>query len=279
MSYVMSLNRDSCMTQNRRRSNRKAKHCGFTLIELLVVISIISMMMSMMLPALTKAREQGRRTVCLNNLRQLTICWIMYANDNDGILCSPDTGFNDPTLSNETNHWVADGPYIPHLNPIGGTEWGMKLGVLWTYAQTSELYKCKSDGTGLLRSYSLSNTMGGAVGPVYNMLSAIARPYERMVFIDAVTYNPPYRGRAWLDNAFTIETDRLGRAVWSRYNNQSVTTRHSDGCNIAFADGHCDYWKWKDRRTIRWLNMQITDAKASRNNRDLQSLYNIYMKP
>ena len=56
---------------------------AFTLIELLVVISIIAILMAVLMPALTKAREQGQRAVCLSNLKQLQLAWDMYANDND----------------------------------------------------------------------------------------------------------------------------------------------------------------------------------------------------
>jgi prepilin-type N-terminal cleavage/methylation domain-containing protein len=53
---------------------------GFTLIELLVVIAIIAVLMAILLPALNRVKEQGKRAVCLSNLRQLTMAWIMYAD-------------------------------------------------------------------------------------------------------------------------------------------------------------------------------------------------------
>ncbi|MGA2093980.1 MAG: prepilin-type N-terminal cleavage/methylation domain-containing protein [Sedimentisphaerales bacterium] len=55
---------------------------AFTLIELLVVISIISLLMAILLPALGKARETGKRTVCISDLKQLTMSWSLYASDN-----------------------------------------------------------------------------------------------------------------------------------------------------------------------------------------------------
>jgi prepilin-type N-terminal cleavage/methylation domain-containing protein/prepilin-type processing-associated H-X9-DG protein len=250
---------------------------GFTLIELLVVISIISMIMSISLPHLRRSREQARRLVCSSNMRQLALGWTGYATDNDGLLCSPDTGFNNPALSSRTNHWVAEGPFIPRLNPVGGTKKAIKDGVLWPYAQTVDVYKCKSDSSGYLRSYSISNTMGGVEGATYNSLSEIQRAYERMVFVDAFTYGGPHGENMWLNNAFGIRTfGAVPRFTW--YNNQTVTLRHNDGANISFADTHCEYFKWKDRRTIRWIRNEITSQQASENNEDLERLYNVYKK-
>ncbi len=56
---------------------------GFTLIELLVVISIIAVLMSIMMPALAKVREQAKKTVCMTNLKQWGTIFAMYTNSND----------------------------------------------------------------------------------------------------------------------------------------------------------------------------------------------------
>ena len=59
------------------------KQIGFTLIELLVVIAIIAILTAILMPTLNKAREQGKRAACLNNLRQLQLAWGLYADEND----------------------------------------------------------------------------------------------------------------------------------------------------------------------------------------------------
>ena len=63
-----------------------SKGIGFTLIELLVVIAIIALLMAVLIPAMNGAREQGKRAVCLNNLKGLVLAWLMYTDDNDSSL-------------------------------------------------------------------------------------------------------------------------------------------------------------------------------------------------
>ena len=63
---------------------KRASSNGFTLVELLVVVGIIGVLVSLLLPALSKARSAAQRTVCLSNVRQISQGLVMYANANKG---------------------------------------------------------------------------------------------------------------------------------------------------------------------------------------------------
>jgi prepilin-type N-terminal cleavage/methylation domain-containing protein len=120
---------------NLRPSNRPARG-GFTLVELLVVIGIIALLISILIPALNKAREQSMRLKCLSNLKQIGTAVVMYANDSKQFLVFCNWG---PEAGRPAG-WL----YTP---PAQEREDLPKTGLLWPYLKTLEVYKCPAHGT------------------------------------------------------------------------------------------------------------------------------------
>ena len=84
---------------------------AFTLIELLVVIAIIAILAAMLLPALAKAKQKGQSTVCLNDLKQVGLAMLMFADENEDMVPRG-------TAGNSRRWWLEFMPYVPE----GGTE-------------------------------------------------------------------------------------------------------------------------------------------------------------
>src|ERR1035441_2497780 len=81
----------TCSSASGASSSKRARkparsRAGFTLIELLVVIAIIAILAALLLPALAKAKAKAQTIQCLNSMKQLTVCWIMYAGDNSDLV-------------------------------------------------------------------------------------------------------------------------------------------------------------------------------------------------
>ncbi len=220
------------------------KRHGFTLIELLVVIAIIVILMAVLIPALHRAREHGKRAVCLNNLRQLTLAWIMYADDNDGKICAANIGHSD-------YGWVA----AMDVSDSQETQIAaMKRGMLYDYCSNLKLYKCPTGIRGEMRTYSIVSSMntnvgGSWKGKVFKNRTEIARPSERIVFVDE---------------------GRISNYAFSVYHEEPrwrdlPPLRHGNGTNLSFADGHSDYWKWKDQLTIELGNGEKVNSRQPGN--------------
>jgi prepilin-type N-terminal cleavage/methylation domain-containing protein/prepilin-type processing-associated H-X9-DG protein len=241
------------------------KQRGFTLIELLVVIAIIAILMAILMPALNRAREQGKRAACLNNLRQLQLAWSMYAYENDEKIVNgeaydgADGKAPMPTITRHIGElwWTGDDVAAGYMSqgeklPEELQLMAIRVGALYPYTKTVNLYRCPTGVRGEMRTYSIVDSMNGycrdgtyhgsvgqRVGKTVlwikkRMEIRTPGPANRIVFLDEGRVTPDsyavyYNSEQWWDPPHV---------------------RHGEGTNVSFADGHADYWKWKGQKTI-----------------------------
>jgi prepilin-type N-terminal cleavage/methylation domain-containing protein/prepilin-type processing-associated H-X9-DG protein len=237
---------------------------AFTLIELLVVIAIIAILMAILFPALNRAREQGRRAVCLSNLKQLALAWIMYADENDdkivnGEAAGSSNGMASTPTSGIHSHeqwWVggdcASGYMAGDQLPLETQILAIKNGALFPYTKKETLYRCPTGVRGEMRTYSIGDSMNGLRRDGTYSGNVGARVGKTVLWIknrtEIVSPGPAYRlvfldeGRITPDS---YATHYLNERWWD-----PPFVRHGDGTNVAFADGHSAYWKYKGRKTL-----------------------------
>jgi len=270
----------------KQRSPRIGRH-GFTLIELLVVIAIIAILAGMLLPGLAKAKAKAQGINCVNNMRQLALCWTMYYNDaNDRLV---------PNLLGTTNAWV--GGNVSAL-PDATNELNIRNGKLFVYNGAVSIYKDPAAvqlpktlisqkakiPKGLVRTYSMSGRMGGgdasdtgyvdttyvlgAKYPQYKRFSAIISPSPSgsLVFID--------ESKETIDDGYYANQAPPSK-IWQN----SPTARHGKAAAFGFADGHAEMFRWLVLNVDQDFNVSAPTAKGGNNLADLQKMQRVVVPP
>jgi prepilin-type N-terminal cleavage/methylation domain-containing protein len=230
----------------------KRVQIGFTLIELLVVIAIIAILAAMLLPVLSKAKTKAQGIGCINNLRQLQLAWMLYANSYD-----------DKLVRTGGLGWLVTNPDEPTAQPGGPrSNWVLGLatntdpkfiqnGLLFDFTKHLGIYKCPADrngeanGTPALRSMSMNAWLNpisdegqlDSSYAIYRKLNDIRNPANTWVTIDE---NPNSINDGW----FLVRPNipNIWRDVPAAYHN------HAGG--LSFADGHSEIRKWRDKSVL-----------------------------
>ncbi len=190
-----------------RTDNARAR--GFTLIELLVVIAIIAILAAILFPVFSKAREKARQTTCLSNVKQIGMSMLMYAEDYD------------------ERYMVVD--------HAAGYDW---FEPLYPYVKNRQIFRCPSyrAGAGEPESDYVINGLfahGASMAQIDDTAGQITIA-ERAAGLSEAGYHPwPDTGGDWDD-----------LSTYSEFKSHIATTRHNNGSNYGFADGHAKWLNW-----------------------------------
>ena len=249
---------------------------AFTLVELLIVIAIIAILAALLFPVLSAARARGQTAECINNMKQLGTCWVMYANDN-----------KDQVVPN----WLLASNYQPApeswvtgnvLIPTQATNVAyIQNGHLYDYNKSPAIYKCPSLSgiapagvlaSSLVRSVSMIGRMGGAgpgetsvLGPLEDTTWVFGFGYPPITTISEIKAPAPAEALVFMDESlnsvddgvFALELDPSD-TEWQN----SPTARHSNGATLSFADGHVARWGWNGITTELPGSAPVTDNQV-----------------
>jgi len=250
---------------------------AFTLIELLVVIAIIAILAALLLPSLKSAKEQSKGIQCMSNMRQMSLGWRMYAQENREyvVLASQGGSGSDPlnkyAWTQQTEDFSDDPKnYDPSVD--------ITVGPLYPYIGSPLVYRCPSDTSFIIhnggqqlprvRTVSMNFFLGGFGGgnagtqtgagnsswgsqyPVYLKTTDLIPtqspgPTATWVFVDE---------RQDCVNWGNFMTDMAGDSPSNpsiyEFNEDMPGQYHNNSAGFAFADGHSEIVHWYDPRTV-----------------------------
>ncbi len=232
---------------------------GFTLVELLVVIAVIAILASLLLPALSRARMRARGIACLNNTKQLTLGWLIYADEHNQRL-PYNLGMAGSSVRTNLN-WV-NNVMTWELDPDNTNRATLTGASLGPYVDAATaVYQCPSDDVlsptqraagweRRIRSYSM-NALVGDAGDLsskgYNVndpdyrqffkLTQIPQPANIFVFLDE---HPDS-----IDDGYFVN-----RAYTSQWLDLPASY-HDGAAAFSFADGHSALHRWQQSSTLQ----------------------------
>jgi prepilin-type N-terminal cleavage/methylation domain-containing protein len=276
---------------NRKSKSLSARRSGFTLIELLVVIAVIAILLSLLMPTLAKGKARASGARCLSNNRQMMLAWQMYTDENDGKLLFASEDSNNPQTRAVT--WVTGNlDFSPSNRSNWDVEEDVKKSPLWPYCQSTEIWKCPADTSGVrvherfyprVRSLAMSLWVGGFGGKVAGFYGNNFRIYRNLS--DVVDPGP---ARTWLFMDQREDSINMGNFVsvmhgWPdrpqdmRFIEDFPASYHHRAGGLSFFDGHAEIHRWVDPRTMPPLRkganaLYLRGLVPSPNNPDIRWL-------
>ncbi|MGA2685072.1 MAG: prepilin-type N-terminal cleavage/methylation domain-containing protein [Verrucomicrobiota bacterium] len=239
--------------------NVRHNEAAFTLIELLVVIAIIAILAAMLLPALAAAKSKAKQMQCLNNLRQLNLCGILYAGDNNETFAE-----NNPISGASSNSWI-QGDMSDNPGVYGQVTPGVldstnvicdESGAFWPYNKSLGIYHCPADpsttgGLPRVRSYSMNGWIGTT--HAYSGIFGVTGATFFQDFLKDTSVKAPSRTWYLIDeheksiNDGFFWVDMTSTRPFADF----PATRHNRGYGLSFVDGHSEIYYFIDGRS-KW---------------------------
>jgi len=247
---------------------------GFTLIELLVVIAIIAILAAILLPVLSKAKTKAQGVYCMGNQKQLTLAWVMYAEDNREQLPPNANGgskggwvdgwedFNPSNRDNTNTIYLTNAKIGPYTKNIG------------IYKCPADVYLCTENGAKMPRVRSVS--MNGFIeGGFYNDPADRSTWYPKWYCYNKMTdirMPPPTKLWVFVDeHPDSINDGWLITAVEDPNNWTDLpASYHNGACGFGFADGHSEIKKWQERSTLAPVTQRQFNGFPAPNSRDIK---------
>jgi prepilin-type N-terminal cleavage/methylation domain-containing protein/prepilin-type processing-associated H-X9-DG protein len=252
-------------------SSRKPKVSGngFTLIELLVVIAIIAILAAMLLPALGRAKQKAQAISCLNNLKQLTLGWVMYNGDYNGKLplnCEEAEG-NNPALLPTDTRLLPGGQYfqwcpgwMKTYNQYATNL--IQIGAIYSYVNTVNVYHCPADQSVIKfgplsypkpRSYSMNCWLSPYPGKDAFSIGIGGSTKARIFYKDTdISIPGPSMTFVLIDESqISIDDGFFAGSPGDPNHWQNIpSTRHGNASALSFADGHAEIRAWTDKNVL-----------------------------
>ena len=214
-----------------------------------MVIAIIAILAALLLPALQKAKSTALSIGCLNNQKQLQVAWQMYHEEHNGrmALNFVEGTIGDPqTYHSTSNSWITGSALWDY------TAAQIQRGTLWPYPRQDRIYRCPSDKT--LWPYGTTR----AARPWNVVLSIYMNGHWQGVNVPCPgkfsELRQPDRCFTFIDEEETLLTSGAFVLLVGHENSWWTIPGFRDrgsGANVAFADGHAEFHKWKYPRRIR----------------------------
>lgn len=226
---------------------------GFTRTDLLVVLGVVTVLGLLATGSIATAGSRAGNLVCRFNLGRLSQAWLLYGQENSGRLVPGSGTTANPGWANGSLDYNAPAP--DNTNTLNLTR-----GKLWPYLepQKTSAYRCPDDTSTSLhggralprvRSYAMNAWLNGQAWTTgYRLVTNIATlsvptPSRTFVFIEE-------QDASLNDGMFLVDMRGYGSAPSQYMIVDLMSARHEAGANLSFADGHTEYWQWRDSRTL-----------------------------